>query len=251
MSFIQSSMHDDFNDKRRLPNSYRRLPETAMAAPGDLTDCESQTSSICQASLHGSARAITGPVPATALIHDYLAQAGGAERVVAALHDLFPAAPLYTSVYDPKATLACFSKMDVRTSFLQRSFLSSRRFHKFALGLYPLAFEQFDLSDYALVISSSSSFAKGVITNPETCHICYCHTPARFAWRQHEYLQQSRLTRLLTPWMRGMISNLRVRDFDSAQRVDFFVANSYNVAGRIRKYYRREADAVIYPPVET
>ena len=192
-----------------------------------------------------------GPALATALIHDYLAQSGGAERVVAVLHDLFPAAPLYTSVYDPKATLACFSKMDVRTSFLQRSFLSSRRFHKFALGLYPLAFEQFDLTDYTLVISSSSSFAKGVITNPETCHICYCHTPARFAWRQHEYLQQSRLTRLLTPWMRGMISNLRQSDFDSAQRVDYFIANSHNVAGRIRKYYRREADAVIYPPVET
>ena len=188
---------------------------------------------------------------ATALIHDYLAQAGGAERVVAALHALFPAAPLYTSVYDPKATLSCFSKMDVRTSFLQRSLLSSRRFHKLALGLYPLAFEQFDLSGYGLVISSSSAFAKGVITGPETCHICYCHTPARFAWREHDYLLQSRLTRLLAPWICGMISGLRQRDFDSAQRVDCFVANSHNIAGRIRKYYRREVDAVIYPPVET
>jgi len=193
----------------------------------------------------------SGPVPATALVHDYLAQSGGAERVVAALHALFPDAPLYTSVYDARATLPCFSHMDVRTSFLQRPFLSSRRFHKLALSLYPLAFEQFDLTRYALVISSASSFAKGVITSPETCHICYCHTPARFAWRQHEYLRQSRLTRLLAPWMGGMISGLRQRDFDSAQRVDYFVANSHNVAGRIRKYYRREADAVIYPPVET
>ncbi len=192
----------------------------------------------------------TDPMPA-ALVHDYLAQSGGAERVVAALHALFPTAPLYTSVYDPKATLPCFAHMDVRTSFLQRPFLSSRRFHKLALGLYPLAFEQFDLTPYTLVISSASSFAKGVITSPETCHICYCHTPARFAWRQREYLSQSRLTRLLAPWMGGMISSLRQRDFDSAQRVDYFVANSHNVAGRIRKYYRREADAVIYPPVET
>lgn len=192
-----------------------------------------------------------GPAQATALVHDYLAQSGGAERVVAALHSLFPSAPVYTSVYDPKATLPCFSEMDVRTSFLQRSLLSSRRFHKLALGLYALAFEQFDFGAYALVISSSSSFAKGVITSPETCHICYCHTPARFAWRQHDYLRQSRLTRLLEPWMRGMISGLRRRDFDSAQRVDFFVANSHNIAGRIRKYYRREVDAVIYPPVET
>lgn len=171
--------------------------------------------------------------------------------MVAALHALFPAAPLYTSVYDPKATLACFAEMDVRTSFLQRSPLSTRRLHKLALSLYPLAFEQFDLTRYALVISSSSSFAKGVITSPETCHICYCHTPARFAWRQHEYLLQSRLTRLLAPWMRGLISGLRQRDFDSAQRVDSFVANSHNIAARIRKHYRREVDAVIYPPVET
>lgn len=200
---------------------------------------------------HAAAHVQTRPAPATALVHDYLAQSGGAERVVAALHALFPTAPLYTSVYDARATLPCFSQMDVRTSFLQRSLLSSRRFHKFALGLYPLAFEQFDLSDYALVISSSSSFAKGVITSPETCHICYCHTPARFAWRQHDYLRQSRLTRLLAPWMCGMISGLRRRDFDSAQRVDCFVANSHNVAGRIRKYYRREVEAVIYPPVET
>jgi len=158
---------------------------------------------------------------------------------------------VYTSVYDPKATLACFADMDVRTSFLQRPLLSSRRFHKLALGLYPLAFEQFDLTGYALVISSSSSFAKGIITSPETCHVCYCHTPARFAWRQHDYLQQSRVTRLLAPWMSGMISGLRRRDFDSAQRVDYFVANSHHVAGRIRKFYRREADAVIHPPVET
>ena len=141
--------------------------------------------------------------------------------------------------------------MDIRTSFLQESLLASRRFHKFALSFYPTAFEQFDLTDYSLVISSSSSFAKGVITNPETCHICYCHTPARFAWRQHEYLGQNRLTALLAPFLRGMISDLRQWDTDSAQRVDFFVANSHNVAGRIRKYYRREADAVIYPPVET
>ena len=198
-----------------------------------------------------AAHARLEPEQATALVHDYLAQAGGAERVVAALHALFPAAPLYTSVYDPKATLSCFSEMDVRTSFLQRSLLSSRRFHKLALGLYPLAFEQFDLSGYGLVISSSSAFAKGVITGPETCHICYCHTPARFAWREHDYLLQSRLTRLLAPWICGIISGLRQRDFDSAQRVDSFVANSHNIAGRIRKYYRREVDAVIYPPVET
>ena len=196
-----------------------------------------------------AAEAVTD-VP-TALVHDYLAQSGGAERVVLALHRLFPQAPLYTSVYDPKATLPAFAAVDVRTSFLQRSLLSSRRFHKLALRFYPAAFEQFDLSAYRLVVSSSSAFAKGIITGPETCHICYCHTPARFAWRQQEYLQQGTLTRFLAPLLRGVLSDLRRWDVETAGRADFFVANSHNIAARIRKYYRREVAAVIYPPVET
>ena len=186
----------------------------------------------------------------TALIHDYLVQAGGAERVAEALHQLYPDAPLYTSVYEPKATLAGFGAMDIRTSFLQKWPISTRRLHKLALPFYPAAFEQFDLSGYDLVLSSSSSFAKGVITPPETCHICYCHTPARFAWRQHEYLSQSRTAQFLSPVMRGILHNLRAWDASSAQRVDYFIANSNYVSRRIRKYYRREA-AVIYPPVDT
>lgn len=187
----------------------------------------------------------------TAIIHDYLTQAGGAERVAVALHDLFPLAPLYTSIYDRKATFAAFAELDIRTSFLQNWPVASRRMHKLALAYYPVAFEQFDLNDYDLVISNTTSFAKGVITAPQTCHICYCHTPSRFAWRQHEYLSQSRTARLLLPLMRGILSNLRVWDVQSAQRVDYFVAGSCNAARRIRKFYRRECAAVIYPPVET
>lgn len=187
----------------------------------------------------------------TALVHDYLAQAGGAERVAAVLHDMFPDAPLYTSVYDPKATLACFADMDIRTSFLQNWPIATRRLHKLALPYYPGAFEQFDLSAYDLVLSNTTSFAKGVLTGPETCHVCYCHTPARFAWRPQEYLAQSQTARLLSPFMQGMLRNLRAWDFASAQRVDYFVAGSYNSARRIHKYYKREASAVIYPPVET
>jgi glycosyltransferase involved in cell wall biosynthesis len=186
-----------------------------------------------------------------ALVHDFLTQAGGAERVVAAFHEMYPEAPLYTSVYDADKTLACFKKMDIRTSFLQAWPLASRRLHKLALALYPMAFEEFDLDGYDVVLSSSSSFAKGVITGPDTCHICYCHTPARFAWRQHGYMANSRLLRLLSPLMRGTLKNLRMWDVDSTNRVDYFVANSYNVARRIRKFYRREAAAVIHPPVET
>ena len=187
----------------------------------------------------------------TALVHDYLAQAGGAERVVATFQSMFPDAPLYTSVYDPKTTLPSFADSDVRTSFLQRWPFSSRRFHKLALPYFPTAFERFDFSDFDLVLSSSSSFAKGVVTPPETCHVCYCHTPSRFLWRQKEYLDQGRSARILTTLIGPILNNLRSWDIESAQRVDFYVANSYNVARRIRKYYRREVAAVIHPPVET
>ncbi len=187
----------------------------------------------------------------TALVHDYLAQAGGAERVVSVLHGMFPDAPLYTSVYDSKETFAEFQEIDIRTSALQRWPFSSRRYHKFALPLYPQAFERMDFSGYDLVVSSSSSFAKGIITPPETCHVCYCHTPSRFIWRQEDYLKQAGSAPLTSLALGPVLSRLRSWDVESAQRVDFFVANSYNVARRIRKYYRREVAAVIHPPVET
>ena len=186
-----------------------------------------------------------------ALVHDYLAQAGGAERVAATLHSLFPAAPLFTSVYDAGATFPYFQEIAITTSFLQRWPLSSQRMHKLALPLYPAAFEHFNFHGYDLVLSSSSSFAKGVITPPETCHVCYCHTPARFAWRQHEYLSQSRRGRVMSLLLRGMLGHLRSWDIESAQRPDYYIANSYNVAQRIRKYYRRDVAAVIPPPIET
>ena len=191
------------------------------------------------------------PRTKVAIVHDYLTQAGGAERVAATLHRLFPESLLYTSVYDPKATLAYFDNVTVATSFLQRWPLSSQRMHKFALPLYPTAFEHFDLSSYDLVISSSSSFAKGVITPPHTCHVCYCHTPARFAWRQHEYLSQSRRGRVMSLLLRNMLGRLRSWAIESAQRPDYYVANSFNVAQRIRKYYRRDVAAVIPPPIDT
>ena len=187
----------------------------------------------------------------TALVHDDLVQSGGAERVAAVFHAMYPQAPLFTAIYDPRTTLPAFAGADIRTSYLQRTPIASRRLHKLALPYFPSAFEEFDFSGYDLVLSSSSRFAKGVITGPETCHICYCHTPARFVWRPHDYLKQSRSARLLAPLMRGMMSRLRAWDLESAQRVDYFLANSYNVARRIRKYYRRDAAAVIYPPVET
>jgi len=186
-----------------------------------------------------------------AIAHDYLTQCGGAERVVASMHELYPDAPIYTSVYNRNKTLPCFRDAEIRTSFLQSWPLIASHLDKFAFAAYPVAFEQFDFSEFDVVLSSSSSFAKGIITGPDTTHICYCHTPARFAWRPHGYLTNSIAYRLLGPVLRGMLHSLRIWDAQSASRVDFFIANSHNVADRIRKYYRREVAAVIHPPVET
>lgn len=183
-----------------------------------------------------------------ALVHDYLNQMGGAERVVLALHELFPQAPLYTSIYDPGRVDPAFRAMDIRTSFMQK-FPLIMKHHQPYLPLYPVAMEHLDLRGYDLVLSSSSAFGKGVIVRPETLHICYCHTPMRWCWNYREYVERERLggmTRRLLPLF---MTWLRVWDQTSAQRVDHFIANSPVVAARIQKYYRRES-VVIPPPVE-
>src|SRR5579859_5409030 len=182
-----------------------------------------------------------------ALVHDYLNQYGGAERVLEELHALFPSAPVYTSMYWPEKMSATIQGLDIRTSFMQRLPLVTRNHQPFLL-LYPLAFESFDLSSYDLVISNSSAFCKGVITPPSTLHISYCLTPMRWVWNYHAYVERERLgtaARLVLP---AAISQLRSWDVATAQNVDRFLAISRTVAGRIRKYYRRDA-TVIYPPV--
>jgi glycosyltransferase involved in cell wall biosynthesis len=183
-----------------------------------------------------------------ALVHDYLNQMGGAERVVLALHEIFPDAPLYTSIYDPKRVDAAFQKIDVRTTFMQKLPLVKKHHQPF-LPLYPFAMERLDLRGYDLVLSSSSAFGKGVITRPETMHICYCHTPMRWCWNYDEYVERERLGRISRSVLPFLITGLRVWDQTSATRVDHFIANSPVVADRIQKYYRREA-VVIPPPVE-
>jgi glycosyltransferase involved in cell wall biosynthesis len=181
-----------------------------------------------------------------ALVHDYLNQAGGAEKVVEVFAEMFPGAPIYTSVFDPEAMPAVWRSLDVRTSFMQR--ISPRlKVAKALFPLYPTAFESFDLSGYDLVLSSTTTFAKGVITRPETCHVCYCNNPTRFLWMYHEYLRYEALpapARVVLPWV---VTPLRVWDYATAQRVDFFVAGSCNAARRIAKYYRRESDVVQAP----
>ncbi len=184
-----------------------------------------------------------------ALVHDYLNQMGGAEYVALALHNLFPQAPMYTSMYAPAQVDPRFRAIDIRTSFMQRlPFV--KRHHQPFLPLYPFAFEAMDLRAYDLVISDSSAFAKGIVTRPDALHICYCHTPMRWAWNYEEYVERERLGRLARLALPPVIVFLRQWDYATAARVDHFIANSPSVAARIAKYYRREA-AVIPPPVET
>ncbi|HUS15607.1 MAG TPA: glycosyltransferase, partial [Chloroflexia bacterium] len=183
-----------------------------------------------------------------ALVHDYLTQYGGAEKVLEALHALYPAAPIYTSVYARDTMPAHFREWTIHTSFLQNLRLLRRR-HQLGLLLYSTAFERFNFSNYDLVISSSSAWAKGVITGPRTLHVCYCHAPMRFVWHYQDYLRGESvgpLGRLLLPFVLGYV---RLWDEVSAQRVDAYIANSREVARRIGKYYRRPA-TVINPPVD-
>jgi len=184
-----------------------------------------------------------------ALVHDYLNQYGGAERVLETLHEMYPGAPIYTSIYDAARLPSFYREYDIRTSFMQRlPGVSSH--HQAYLPCYPVAFESFDLSGYDVVLSNSSAWCKGVVTPPETVHVCYCLTPMRWAWRYGDYVERERFGRLARLGLPAAMTALRMWDVVSSQRVDHFVAISRAVAARIRKYYRREA-TVIYPPVDT
>lgn len=180
-----------------------------------------------------------------AITHDWLNQHRGGERVLREIHALFPDAPVFTTVHDPRRLPEEMRAWDIRPSFLQRIPLA-RRYHQVLLPLMPLAFEQIDLNGYDLVVSSSSACAKGVIVPPGGLHVCYCHTPMRYVWDlYHEYAQGAVKRALIGP----VAHWLRQWDQLSAARVDHFIANSEWVASRIRTYYRREAE-VIYPPVD-
>ena len=185
-----------------------------------------------------------------ALVHDYLIDNGGAERVVEIFQQLFLQAPLYTSVFTPATTLASFSdpNKDIRTSFLQKLRPTKRRY-KLLLPLYPYAFESFDLAAYNLVLSSTTSFAKGVITSERTCHFCYINTPTRFAWRYQDYTAQEDFKGVKRLALEAVLPFLRNWDYAAAQRVDYFIAGSHNCRRRVEKFYRREAH-VIHSPID-
>jgi len=181
-----------------------------------------------------------------ALVHDYFSQYGGAERVLEALHALYPEAPIYTAFHDPRFTPAAWRSWEIRTSFLQR-FPGWRRLFRLYLPWYPLAFESFDLRGYDLVLSSSHAFAKGAIPPAGARHVCYCHNTARFLWTSATYLESEHFGRLVQLLLQPTLSRLRMWDISSNDRVDAFMANSRNVAERIARFYRRES-TVIHPP---
>jgi len=184
-----------------------------------------------------------------AIVADWLTDAGGAEKVVMAMHKIFPDAPIFTSIYNDK-NLPEFNEADVRTSFLQKWPMAKRK-HQWYLRWMPMAFEQFDLSDYDIVLSSSHSCAKGVITKPETMHVCYCHTPMRYVWDDcHRYIREypwPKAVKTIAPYV---LHQIRLWDRLAAERVDYFISNSDYIGDRIRKYYKKDSKT-IYPPVDT
>lgn len=183
-----------------------------------------------------------------ALVHDWLTNMGGAERVLINFKEIYKDAPIYTTLYNPDNLDNELKNIDVITSFLQSS-RNLRRGHQKLLPFMPMAFESFDLNEYDVVLSSSSSCAKGVITNPNTMHVCYCHTPMRYAWEYYyEYANEWGLNKLKGKLLKYFMNYMRMWDKVSADRVDYFIANSENVAKRIWKHYRRES-VVIHPPV--
>lgn len=184
-----------------------------------------------------------------ALVHDFLSQLGGAEKVLQALHELYPDAPVYTLVYDEKATQGVFKDWQIKTSYLQNLPFGIKKY-KYYLLLMPSAIESFDFDDYDVVLSSSSAYAKGVIVKPNSLSICYCHTPTRYLWSDaHTYVQELGQGKLLKKFLPIPLNYLRMWDRLAAERVDNFIANSNFVAKRIKKYYGRESK-IIYPPVE-
>ena len=185
-----------------------------------------------------------------ALVHDYLVQDGGAERVLEAFHQIWPEAPTFALLYDPAKMGKNFRGKDIRTSFLQRLPFTLNRY-KWLMPLMPAATESHDLSEFDVVLSSASAFAKGVITRPETLHLCYCHTPTRYLWSDtHSYVHEIGLPRPIRSAVALMLPWIRVWDRLAANRVDRFIANSKTVQRRITKYYQRESE-VIHPPVDT
>ncbi|OGE84206.1 MAG: hypothetical protein A2846_02505 [Candidatus Doudnabacteria bacterium RIFCSPHIGHO2_01_FULL_49_9] len=186
-----------------------------------------------------------------ALVHEFLTQLGGAEKLLEVFHEMFPEAPVYTLFYDRQRTGGRFEGWDIRPSFLQ-NIPGALAHYKWFLPLMPRAIERFDLTGFDLVLSDSSAFAMGAKKSPNSTHICYCHTPTRYIWENHEEY----IANLPYPKIVKMLAHIYIKnhqaswDLATSKRPDFFIANSKTVQDRIKKYYGRNS-TVIYPPVDT
>lgn len=188
-----------------------------------------------------------GFVLKVALVHDWLNQVGGAENVLVVLKEIFPEAPLFTTIYDRARMPAIMRGWEIRTSALDRLPGIYRR-HQAALPLYPFAWEQFDFSGFDVVLSNKSGFCHGIVTSPQTLHLCYCLTPTRYLWSTENYLQREGVGSLRRALLPPVLTALRLWDQNAARRVDGFAAISRAVQQRIRKVYRADS-TIIYPPV--
>ncbi len=186
--------------------------------------------------------------PRVAIVADYLNQRGGAEWVVAILHTMFPEAPVFTPILDRASLWPQLVDADIRVSWMQRLPGLRRHFRKY-FALYPLAVEGFDLSSYDLVLSSSCAFGKGARAAPHAVHVCYCHTPMRFAWDYEAYIAREAVGRIARSLLPPLIRYMRQWDVRTSARPHAYVANSTTVARRIRRHYGRDA-TVIPPPVD-
>lgn len=184
-----------------------------------------------------------------ALVHDFLLDLRGAERVFAELCAIWPQADIFTAIYDEQGTEGRFSDRTVHTSFLQRLRPSSRTFRAL-LPLYPAAVESFDLSEYDLVVSSSSAWAHAVLCDERTMHVSYCHNPFRYAWNDRDRTLVRCRTPLTRTFLRGLFRRWRQWDWIAAQRTDRYVANSRTTQARIQAYFGRDSN-VVHPPVDT
>ncbi len=186
----------------------------------------------------------------TALIHDHLAQDGGAEKVLKIFAGMFPDAKIYTLLADKRNIEKYYKGRQIDTSIIQK-LPGGIKHYQWYMPFMPMAVEFFDLGEYDLVLSDTASFAKGVITKPDTLHICYCHTPTRYLWSDtHQYINELKYNKYFKKIISLVLNYIRLWDRQAADRVDVFIANSKIVQKRIKKYYKRDS-TIIYPPVET
>ncbi len=186
-----------------------------------------------------------------AIAHDFLLKLGGAERVTFELSKIFPEATIFTLLYDEKIVGHKFPRERVIASSISNSPSILKKRYKFFTNQFPRLIEEFDFSNYDLVISSSSAFMHGIIVPLETLHLCYCHSPMRYAWDwSNEYFEENEISGFKKIIYRNLVKYLREWDYLAADRPDMYLANSNNVKKRIKKYFRQNSE-IVYPPVDT